>query len=96
MGLSKRSFLFGFSCCALLMACGATFPFKYFEYDIKNHKLLGTTPQDDISDSQCSPTPASAYPCMVFLTDEFFKLKADDLKAHQDLQDCQNGSPPTR
>ena len=92
--VNKKSFIAGFLCCSILMACADTFPFKYYEYDIKNGKLLGATAQDDLPDSQCNATPASAYPCMIVLTDEFFKLKADDLKAHQDLQDCQSGNPP--
>ena len=94
MGLSKKSFLIGFGCCAFLLGCAA-FPYHYYAFDYQHGTLVGATPKDDLPVVACAAIPGTQYPCMIVKTSEFFKLKADYLKAHQDLQDCQNGNPPT-
>jgi hypothetical protein len=93
MGL-KKSFILGFGSALLLMACAASFPYKYYEYDIAHGSLIGATPKDDLPVSVCEAAPGTAYPCMIVRTEEFFKLKADYLKTKQGLIDCQHGNPP--
>lgn len=70
-------------------------------------KLLGKEGKDgwqDLTLDQCKPDPdpspgASPGPapvklkCITVLVDDFYSIKADDLKCHQALQDCQNPPP---
>lgn len=93
MGL-KKTFLAGFGCCALLVACAATFPYHAYEYDIDHGTLRGAEPKDDLPASICEPVSGSKYPCMVIKTAEYFKMKADYLKTKQALIDCQAGNAP--
>lgn len=93
MGL-KKAYLAGFGSALLLMACAATFPYKYYAFDIAHGVLLGATPKDDLPESVCSAVPGTAYPCMIVKSEVFFKLKADYLKTKQDLIECQHGNPP--
>lgn len=93
MGLKKRDFFFGFAACALLVSCAATFPYRYYPYDIVNHMLMGDTPEHDLKDEACKPTSTNRYPCTCMLTDDYFSMKGDYLKTKQDLIDCQAGPP---
>lgn len=91
---SLRSFLFGFGSAVFLVACvGAQFPYRYYPYDIDHHRLVGPTPEEDLDDVVCHETVTSKQPCTVVMTPEFSRIKADDLKCHNDLAACQNPPP---
>lgn len=94
MGLNNfKSFTLGFVSCVLLVACaGATFPYRHYPYDIKNHMLVGDKPENDLKDDVCWPNSNSKQPCTVMLTDAFFKMKGNYLKCQNDLAACQRGS----
>lgn len=85
-----RWMIYGMLLSALLISCvSATFPYKYYAYDIRGHKLIGATPADDIEDSACYARQGNASPCMIVLTDEFYNLKADYLKTKDALIRCE-------
>lgn len=89
---------FGLVAGIFISSCGGapSFNFHYYPFDFGGKKLVGATPADDLDYSICKASSNVRYPCMVMLEAEFFRLKADDLKAHSDLDSCQRGRPPTQ
>lgn len=78
-----------FSTVALLACTAATFPYKYYPYDITNHNLVGATSADDLPDSVCEPRVDNQRPCMVVLTEAFEALKGDYLETKDKLNRCE-------
>jgi hypothetical protein len=73
-----------------LMACAAAFPYKYYGLDLKDQKLLGPTPADDLPLSDCDATASNAAPCVGMMSDAFLALKQDYLDIQNQLNDCQH------
>lgn len=93
MGLTKAALVASMS--LQLASCAATFPYRYYNFDVENHKLLGDTPEHDLLEATCVGKDGDKFPCTIMMTDEAYNLKADYLKTKQDLIDCQKGNPPT-
>jgi hypothetical protein len=86
----KKQFLLGILMGMGLMACtGATFPYKYYGVDLKDEKLLGPTPADDLSLLECLPTATDASPCTAMMTSVAMAMKQDYIQTKNDLIACQ-------
>lgn len=86
-------FSLGIGCGLILAACATSFPYKYYGVDLKDQKLLGPTPADDLPLTTCEQTSVDASPCTALITSSFLDLK----KSYKDCQDalsaCQHGNP---
>lgn len=43
---------------------------------------------------ECKPDAVKKLKCITLLDSDFYALKSDDMKCHQDLQSCQGGAVP--
>jgi hypothetical protein len=87
-----------FLLCAVALAvigCGAAAPFGYRYYGLKPDSYRGTLEGPDASKdlplSVCAPDAKDKNKCVVMLTQEAFRLKAEVLQLRQQLKDCQRG-----
>lgn len=87
----KRSFAIGVLSGLFLAACaGATFPYHYYGIDLKDGKLLGPKPADDLDLAVCNAIPSNASPCIAMLSDSFLSLKQDYMEIQNQLNACQH------
>jgi hypothetical protein len=99
MGLKKiTSYAWGVTTGVVAMimvaACATpSFSYKWYPYDIKNHKLMGDQPKNDLGDSVCGAVPGSNFPCIIMLEKDFFPMQKDYLNTKQQLMDCQKPQP---
>jgi hypothetical protein len=64
---------------------------------------LGTGGWPDLPGDTCKPAPSPSpgqpegneMPCSIVMTSDWYILKADSEKCHNDLQNCQKGSVPS-
>jgi hypothetical protein len=68
-----------------------SFPYHFYNLQPVSYEgsLLGPTPADDLPLSICTPDASSQGKCVVMISEQFFKLKADYLTTKQALVDCQ-------
>lgn len=95
MGLRplESGIVIGFVSCMMAVACaGAKFPYHGYAYDMADHNLVGASPSDDQPDSICMPTATNKRPCMVIMTEDYYRAKADYLKTKDALDACQRGA----
>jgi hypothetical protein len=101
----KKGYIHGFLlglCCVI--GC-ASIPFSWNYYNTQmsdacydNGKLLGKVGAGgwpDLSLDQCKPDSIDKFKCVTLLRVDWDSLKADNMKCHQDLQDCEKGAAPT-
>lgn len=86
--------VFGIFLSFVFVSCvGATFPYKYYAYDVEHKTLVGANPEDDLSDELCLSKEGSLRPCIVVFTEVFFQMKSDYLKTKDALIRCQKELP---
>lgn len=86
----------------MLVGCATVFPWPYYGPSMPDScydqgTLLGKTGSDgwkDLPLSECKPDAKVKIKCITQKIDDFYSLKADDMKCHKDLQICQKGNPP--
>lgn len=98
MGL-RNTFLTGFITCLLLVGCAGV-SLRYFALEgvsYENGVLLADKPQNDLPFSYCKPdeikqpdgTIKIKRKCVVMLSDDFFKYKADYEDCKMRLNECE-------
>ena len=73
-------------------ACGSTFSYKWYGLSLPHYdhgSLLDEKPEGDLPISVCEPDEVGAGKCVVILTDEFERMKADLEVLKVQLEDCQ-------
>lgn len=92
MGL-RAGIVVGF--CLAVAGCGAASPFGYKYYVLKpdryEGRLEGADQSKDLPLSVCAPSGQDKNKCIVMLTQEAYRLKAELLDLRQKLKDCQRG-----
>jgi hypothetical protein len=86
-----------FGCASL-----TTFPYQWYGLQAASYNgtLLGPTPADDQALALCNPVQPSPQPsspphagaCVVMVSSEFYRLKADYETLENSLSDCQAGN----
>lgn len=98
-----RGYLMGMILAALtVIGCATAFPWRYYATQMPETcydagKLLGKDGSDGWPDTdlnECKPDKTSRLKCITMLVDDFYSLKADDEKCHNDLKFCQKGAKP--
>lgn len=91
MGL--RQVLVGFVIGFLVVSCaGLSFGYKFYGLQVAHYDdgtLLGPKAADNLPFTVCEPTAADKAPCIVMLSAEFNRLKADYMDTKQKLNECQ-------
>lgn len=76
----------------LLVACGSTFPYKWYGLDLPDYsegKLLGPKPKDDLPISRCAPDEVQKGKCVVIFVDEWDRLRNDHIELRVRLDACE-------
>ena len=92
MGLNKKFMMYGgWFCSFILVACGTTFPYKFYGLNAASYEgtLLGEDEDDDLPLKRCKPDDFEKGKCVVMFVAEFERLKADLIECSVKLEDCE-------
>jgi hypothetical protein len=87
-----------------VFGCATSFPWRYYATKMPDQcydtgTLLGKSGKEGWPDAamlECKPDAQVKTKCITVLVDDFYSLKTDDQKCHNDLQLCQRGAKPVQ
>jgi hypothetical protein len=103
MGLRRELWAMAVGIALGVFGCASLTTFPYHWYGLQaasyNGTLLGPMPADDQALQLCNPLAPSPEPsasphpgaCVVMVSSEFYKLKADYETLENNLNDCESG-----
>ncbi len=87
----KKKLLILFIVVLSLASCGS-FSYRWYGLDLLSYekgKLLGPEEKDDLHIKVCEPDDQNKGKCVVLLTSEFERLKADMIELRTRLEACE-------
>jgi len=73
------------------VACASSFPYQWYGLELPSYqgKLLGPTEDNDLPMTVCEPDNLIQGKCVLFLTDEFDRLRSDLVELKERLKACE-------